>query len=196
MKPGNFIVIVKTLQSRPTNWPSLKGLSLIAHFNFQRAAGVATQKLLSLRHPFRNFRFPGQIQRTKNLSADPVLATRHLSHYFKSGASFAPHRSGCQRFNFVFQPLDLPALQQAFRRTGRENSGVPDSRKHFLILFSVWSAVWSANGSPSTACGCERRGGIVLVAMPVGRLCAANAERTQSGRLPGCTLYFQCRFSV
>ena len=53
MKPGSLIVFVKTLQSRPTNWPSLKGLSLIAHFNFQRAAGVATQNWLpGVRLPF------------------------------------------------------------------------------------------------------------------------------------------------
>ena len=81
------------------------------------------------------FRFPGPVQRTKNLSADPVLATRLLSHYFKSGASFAPRRSGCQRFIFVFQPLALPAFRQAFRRTGREGSGVRKLRKYYLQVF-------------------------------------------------------------
>jgi hypothetical protein len=35
----------KTLQTKATNSLSLKGLLLIAQFNFQRAAGVATQKL-------------------------------------------------------------------------------------------------------------------------------------------------------
>jgi hypothetical protein len=33
----------KTLQAQATNCPSLKGLSLIAQFNFQRAAGAVTQ---------------------------------------------------------------------------------------------------------------------------------------------------------
>jgi hypothetical protein len=83
------------------------------------------------------FRLAGSVQGTKNLSADPVLATRHLSHYFKSGASFAPHRSGCQRFIFAFQPLDLPASQQAFRRTGRETTGVAGLRKLFFMFFSI-----------------------------------------------------------
>ncbi len=119
MKPGSFIVIVKTLQSRPTNWPSLKGLSLIAHFNFQRAAGVATQNLPSaVRLPFH------RISVSRSSPEDKKPQCRSLPGDSATESLFQ------KRGEFCSAPLGLSTIYFRLPAAGfaRLSAGVPKNR--------------------------------------------------------------------
>jgi hypothetical protein len=72
--------------SKPaTNWPTLKGLSLIAQINFQRAASVQTLKIFS---EIRRFLFP--IQGIKKPNCRIIIFTRQSDSNFE-GAQFIKH---------------------------------------------------------------------------------------------------------
>jgi hypothetical protein len=81
--------MVKTFAISQLTWPILKGLSLIAQINFQRATGVQNTKKNHTKT--RPVSIP--IQGTKNLRAESFLSTRHLSSSIE-GANYiktAPH---------------------------------------------------------------------------------------------------------
>jgi hypothetical protein len=92
VKPDSF-VIIKTLQGWAANRPPPEGLSLIAQFSFQRAAGVSAQN-------------PNFLDETKIPRTESSLSTRPLRPCLDGGDS-ASTASGCQRFfrnSPIFEP--------------------------------------------------------------------------------------------
>ena len=88
------ITILK-LSTDTTNWLSVKGLSLIAQFNFQWAMGVSTRKSQYFEGHFSRFR--GQ------KTWEPIISLQlGLSDLRLLRNQFYPHRADCQRFIIYF----------------------------------------------------------------------------------------------
>ena len=166
VKPDDFNNF-KTLHVQRTNSLPMKGLSLIAQFNFQGTVSVSAQKSqlssaqLAAGHPSRR-----PFQGKKSLSAGLFSATRHLSHSFITTCSVAACRLDCQRsfkrsfFAFsLFGPTAPSRLcrgPRRFRRRAQQLSGLPIEARVFLSFFKLCfnrprlSALGPKNGHSKT----------------------------------------------
>ena len=115
MKPDSF-VFIKTLQGRAANCPPPEGLSLIAQFSFQRAAGVSAQNLRSFAE-------------TKRPRTESSLSTRPLRPCLDGGDS-ASTASGCQR---IFR--NSPIFEPRSKERGKQYDFVEFMQGFFSVFF-------------------------------------------------------------
>ena len=121
------LLIVKTLQALATNRPSLKGLSLIAQFNFQRAAGALTPI-----NPHPKNIMPFARQKDKKTSMpNHIFSTRHLSFELSSGESLSSLPPTVRRVQ----------LKQSILPPLRVNKDTLAAANHSARVFSIFLLV-------------------------------------------------------